>query len=162
MPSVEREELIRRYREGPQLLEAAVEGLTDEELDRRPQDGGWTPREVVHHVADSEMTSAIRLRRLVAEDDPVIQGYDQVEFARRLHYGERAIGASLAAVRSARETTASILEHMTEAEWNRAGTHTESGAYGVGDWLAIYAAHCHDHAAQIRRSTEEAKQIRPV
>ena len=71
----------------------------DAELDARPADGGWTPREVVHHVADSEMTSAIRLRRLIAEDDPLIVGYDGDEFARRLHYAERPIEPALAADR---------------------------------------------------------------
>jgi hypothetical protein len=149
---VERTDLIQRYRAGPDVLEAAVARLSDADLDRRPADGGWTPREVVHHLADSEMTSAIRLRRLLAEDGPVIQGYDEVAFARRLHYRERQIGPSLSAVRAARETTASILEHLGGAEWSRAGTHTESGPYSVGDWLRIYAAHCHEHVDQIRRA----------
>ena len=139
------------------MLEAAVARLSEAELDRRPADGGWTPREVVHHLADSEMTSAIRLRRLLAEDAPVIQGYDEVEFARRLHYQGRPIGPSLSAVRAARETTASILEQLGEAEWSRAGTHTESGPYSVGDWLHIYAAHCHDHVDQIRRALTEVQ-----
>jgi hypothetical protein len=52
--------LVARYEAGPDVLRAAIEGLTDEQLDHRPADGGWTPREVVHHCADSEMTSAIR------------------------------------------------------------------------------------------------------
>ena len=91
------------------MLRAAVAGLADAELDRRPSDGGWTPREVVHHVADSEMTSAIRLRRLIAEDEPLIVGYDGDEFARRLHYADRPIEPALAAVEAARATTAQIL-----------------------------------------------------
>lgn len=96
------------------------------------------------------MTSAIRLRLLIAEDNPTIVGYDQEEFARRLHY-DRPIEPSLAAFRAARETTAAILDRLTEDDWSRRGTHTESGAYGMMDWLAIYAAHAHDHASQIRR-----------
>ena len=80
------------------------------ELDHRPADGGWTPREVVHHVADSEMTSAIRLRRLIAEDEPLIVGYDGDEFARRLHYADRPIEPALAAVAAARATTVQILQ----------------------------------------------------
>ena len=85
-------------------------GITEAELDARPADGGWTPREVVHHTADSEMTSAIRLRRLVAEDDPLIVGYDGDEFARRLHYDDRPIGPALDAIDGARATTAQILD----------------------------------------------------
>ncbi len=149
-----RADLIQRYREGPDVLEQAVAGLTDDELDRRPGPGEWTAREVVHHCADSETMSAIRLRKLLAEDEPLIQGYDEEEWARRLHYGERPIAPSLAAVRSARESSASLLEALDEAEWARTGTHSESGRYGVGQWLEIYAAHCHDHAEQIRRAAK--------
>jgi hypothetical protein len=150
--SADRAALIARYREGPDELAAAVAELTGAQLDARPADGSWTPREVAHHCADSEMTSAIRLRRLLAEDSPVLAGYDEEEFARRLHYGDRPIEHSLAAVRAARATSAEILDRLGEAEWSRAGTHTEGGSYGVEDWLRIYAAHCHEHADQVRRA----------
>jgi hypothetical protein len=144
--------LIERYRSGPGVIAAAVAGLDDAALDTRPADGGWTPREVVHHTADSEMTSAIRLRRLIAEDDPLIVGYDGDEFARRLHYADRPIEPALAAIESARSTTAQILERLTDDEWHRTGTHSESGSYGVERWLEIYADHCHDHADQIQQA----------
>jgi hypothetical protein len=144
--------LIERYRSGPGVIAAAVAGLDDAALDTRPADGGWTPREVIHHTADSEMTSAIRLRRLIAEDDPLIVGYDGDEFARRLHYADRPIEPALAAIESARSTTAQILERLTDDEWQRTGTHSESGSYGVERWLEIYADHCHDHADQIQQA----------
>jgi DinB superfamily len=155
---MDRDLLLRRYREGPDELEAAVAGLSDAQLDYLPCDGGWSPREVVHHTADSELTSAIRLRKLLAEENADIQGYDEMEFSRRLHYRERPIGASLESVRSSRETSASILEYLTEADWNRTGTHSESGPYSVETWLKIYATHCHDHAEQITRAVREARQ----
>jgi DinB superfamily len=147
-----RDELVARYREGPAVVEQAVAGLNEEELDRRPAEGEWSPREVVNHLADSEMTSAIRLRKLLAEDSPTLQGYDEEEFARRLHYDVRPIGPSLAALRGARETSASILEHLSEADWERSGTHSESGPYSVQTWLEIYATHARDHAEQIRKA----------
>ncbi len=149
-----RDELVARYREGPDVVERTVAGLTDEELDHRPADGGWSPRQVVHHLADSEMASAIRLRKLLVEDSPTIQGYDEEEYARGLHYDTRPIAPSLAALRAARETTASILDHLTDEDWTRTGTHTESGEYSVQTWLEIYAAHAHDHADQIRRALD--------
>jgi hypothetical protein len=151
MTQDERKVLIARYADGYAEVARALEGITDAELDARPRPGTWSPREIVHHLADSEMTSAIRLRRLVAEDAPVIVGYDQEEFARRLHY-DRPIDASLEAFRWARATTVGILERLTEAEWQRAGTHTESGAYSMERWLEIYAQHAHGHADQIRRA----------
>ena len=70
-------------------------------------------------------------------------------FPRKLHYAERPITASLDAVRAARETSAELLGCLSEEEWTRDGTHSESGRYTVEDWLKIYAAHPHDHAAQI-------------
>jgi len=151
---MDREALIRQYVAAADEVRAAVAGLTDDQLDRSPEDepGGWTARQIVHHLADSEMTSAIRLRRLLCEDRPVIAAYDEEEFARRLHYDTRPIGPSLAALAAARATTAQLLERLTEEDWARSGTHSDSGPYGVEDWLRIYAAHGHDHADQIRRA----------
>lgn len=150
-----RAHLIERYRQGYDVIVEALQAITETELDAREAPGEWSPREIVHHLADSEMTSAIRLRRLIAEDTPEITGYDQEEFARRLYY-DRPLEPSLAAFRAARESTADILNRLTEEEWGRAGTHSESGAYSVTDWLEIYAAHAHDHADQIRRARAAA------
>ncbi len=146
-----RRTLVEQYRQGYEAVVKALEGITEAELDRRPAPGKWTAREIVHHLADSEMTSAIRLRRLIAEDNPVIVGYDQEEFARRLRY-DRPIAASLGALKAARETTCEIIDRLTDAEWQRAGTHSESGAYSVYAWLEIYGVHAHNHADQIRRA----------
>jgi hypothetical protein len=110
---------------------------------------------VVHHLADSEATAYVRLRRLVAEDEPVILGYDEPEYARRLHY-ERPIATSLAVLRAVRAASLELLESLTPAEWTRTGTHSESGPYSVERWLGIYAAHAHDHAAQIREARGSA------
>jgi DinB superfamily len=151
-----RAELVERYKEGFRVFAEALEGITDSELDARSGPQEWTPREVVHHMADSEMTSAIRLRRLIAEDAPTIQGYDQEEFAQRLFYGERPIEGSLQAVAAARRTTGDILDRLTDDQWARSGTHTESGRYGVEAWLEVYADHAHDHADQIRRARGSA------
>jgi hypothetical protein len=151
MTSDARRQLIERYRAGYEEVARAVEGASDAELDRQPAPGKWTPREIVHHLADSEMTSAIRLRRLIAEDRPLIKGYDQEEYARRLHY-DRPIRSSLDALRAARASTADLLDRLTPEEWARGGTHSESGAYSVERWLEIYADHAHNHADQIRRA----------
>ena len=75
-----RQALIDQYCEGPGVVTAALAGATDEELDARPAPNEWSAREVVHHLADSEATSYIRIRKLLAEDDPVIYGYDEAEF----------------------------------------------------------------------------------
>jgi hypothetical protein len=143
--------LIARYRAGHAAVVDALAGADDAALDRRPGPGTWSARDIVHHLADSEMTSAIRLRRLLAEENAAIVGYDQEEFARKLHY-DRPIAASLEAFKWARVSTAEILDQLSEEEWSRAGTHNEIGRYPVERWLEIYADHAEGHAAQIRRA----------
>ena len=150
-----RRQLVQKYKEGYQTVADAVQGATEAELDARPAPAKWSAREIVHHLADSEMTSAVRLRVLLAEDNPAIKGYDEAEFARRLYY-DRPIAASLDAFRTARLTTAELLDRMTDAEWAREGTHTQHGRYAVEDWLRIYADHAHNHADQIRRARASA------
>lgn len=156
MDASERAQLIETYESGYAAVEQALDGISDAELDARPDANEWTAREIVHHLADSEMTSAIRLRRLLAEDDPTIVGYDQEEFARRLRY-DRPIEGSMLAFKGSRDATAPLLHGLTDEEWSRSGTHTESGPYSVETWLRIYAAHGHDHADQIRRARVSAR-----
>ena len=146
-----RRALIEEYREGPAVVHRALEGITEAELDHRPIGGDWSPRQVVQHLADSEMTSAIRLRTLIAENNPTLSGYDEAGFADIFRYADRPIEPALMAMDSARATTAQILDFLEPAQWQRAGTHTESGSYSVVDWLRIYARHAHEHAEQIDR-----------
>lgn len=155
-----RRRLIETYKDGYRVVADALAGATGDELDAAPGDGKWTVRQIVHHLADSEMTSAIRLRLLLASPNPAIAGYDQEEFARRLYYTDRPIEASLQAFDAARRSTGEILDRMSDAEWLREGTHTEHGRYTVYMWLEIYAAHAHAHADQIRAARAAAKQAR--
>jgi hypothetical protein len=150
--STERATLIDRYRSGAAAAQEALAGITDVELDRPQVDpSAWTAREVAHHLADSESMAYIRLRRLIAEDFPSIAGYDEPEWARRLHY-ERPIASAVAVMTAVRAASLELLESLTPDEWARRGVHGESGAYGVEEWLRIYADHPHDHAVQIREA----------
>lgn len=145
----EREQLIAQYQDGYRVVAEALVKITDEELDARPSPQAWSARQIVHHLADSEMTAAIRLRLLLAEDRPAIKGYDQDEFARRLHY-DRPYEASLELFRAVRASTTELLGCLTEAEWLREGTHTELGRFGIDTWLRVYGPHAHRHATQLR------------
>ena len=153
MDAAERRTLIDQYRAGIAEVHRALEGAPTAELDRRPAPTEWTAREVAHHLADSETMSTIRLRRLIAEDEPLIPAYDEKAFAHRLHY-DRPIDASLAVFAAVRTANIELLGTLTEAEWQRGGTHSEDGPYSVETWLRIYATHGHDHADQIRRARE--------
>jgi hypothetical protein len=156
----ERKKMIELYRGGYAAVAEALLKITPEELNFKPDPKRWSVREIVHHLADSEMTAAVRLRLLVAQDRPTIHGYDQDEFARRLYY-DRPHEASLELFRVARQSTAEILDRLTASEWVREGTHTEAGPYGVESWLKTYSEHAHKHARQIRvvrdAATKQAK-----
>ena len=151
MTPEERDVLIKQYAAGYEEVVSALNDFPAESLGAHPIRDKWSAREIVHHLGDSETTSAGRIRRLLCEEDPLIQGYDQDQFATKLHYNERDMSPALEAFRSARATTMQLLRLMSDDDWQRAGTHSESGRYTAEDWLRIYAAHAHNHAAQIRR-----------
>jgi len=154
MTPEERKDLIAKYAAGYEEVINALDGFPADSLGAHPLPGKWSAREIVHHLGDSETFSAGRLRKLLAEDNPLIQGYDQDQFAIKLRYNERDMAPALEAFRLARETTMQLFDLMTEDDWKRAGTHTDSGRYTTEDWLVIYAKHAHNHAAQIRRLCE--------
>jgi hypothetical protein len=152
IPGMDRQEQLEQYRGGYEAVADALAGATEDELDRAPESGdGWTARMVAHHLADSEATAYVRLRRLIAEEDPEITGYDEAAFAQRLHY-DRPVESSLDVLRAVRAASLDLLESLSPEEWERRGTHTESGAYSVDRWLQIYVRHPHEHAEQIRRA----------
>jgi hypothetical protein len=149
MERQERELLLAQYADGYRIVAEALLKITEEELDGKPSPTKWSPREIVHHLADSEMVAAVRVRRLIAEDRPAIAAYDQDQYAHRLHY-DRSHQASLELFRAVRASTAELLGTLSESEWLREGTHSEMGRFGVDTWLRIYAPHAHRHADQIR------------
>src|SRR5262249_57327375 len=106
MDHSKRQAMIEQYRRGYQEVAEAIAGATEAELDARPAPGKWTAREIVHHLADSELTSAIRMHNLIATDNLAIAGYHQGGFAQRLHY-HPPNAASLAALPPALQPDAS-------------------------------------------------------
>jgi hypothetical protein len=148
-------DLLFRYRRGVNLVLDALANADAAALDRRPaQPGAWSAREVVHHLADSETNSYVRLRRLLAEPEgTTIQGYDEAQWAKTLHY-ERPITASLAVFTAVRQSSSELLDavlpDLPDSAWERTGEHTESGDYRLVDWLTVYADHAQTHADQIR------------
>jgi hypothetical protein len=146
-----RREMIEQYKDGYRAVQETLDQLGEAELDTRPAADGWSPREIAHHLADSETIGSVRLRRLLAEEHPAIQGYDEPEYARRLHY-DRPIASSLEVFRAVRAATAELLDSLSEEEWAREGAHSETGRYTMDDWLDMYASHAHDHAAQMFRA----------
>src|SRR2546423_9953739 len=113
MDAETRRSLIARYRSGAAAIDDALACITDDELDRRPSGGGWSAREVVHHLADAEMRSGLRLRQLLAETNPVIPAYDEEQYARRLFY-DRPVASALETIAAVRTSSAEILDRLDD------------------------------------------------
>jgi len=150
----ERAALIEQYARGPERIREALARVPKAALSWRPGVGKWSAHEVVVHCADSETNSALRIRTLIAEKEPLVVGYDQDAWARVFDYQSESLEDALAAASSARVRTAPLLRRLTDAEWTKEGRHTESGRYTAEDWLRIYAAHLEGHAQQIERNVE--------
>lgn len=156
--SADREQLIRRYEEGPAKLREAFAKVPREALKWRPGPGKWSVHEIVCHCADSEMNGAARIRFLMAEENPVIQAYDQDRWAQKLDYHSARPELALAAVEAIRALTANLLRRLPDHAWSAVGTHSESGRYAARDWLDIYAEHLEKHSRQIERNLGQWRQ----
>lgn len=148
----ERTALIDRYAEGPRQLREAVARVPEPTLVWRPAPGKWSVHEVIVHCADAEINSAMRIRYLLAAEQPTILGYDQDSWARTLDYAAQPLGPALAALEAARAHTVPLLRRLPEPAWQRAGTHSEMGHYTAEKWLQVYAEHLDVHARQIDRN----------
>jgi hypothetical protein len=142
--------LIARYRDGARAIAEVVASLSLTDLDQRAGQE-WSAREVVHHVADAELIESARLRRILAEENPILPWVDEEEDARRLHY-DRSIETSVVLTESLVAANAALVESLASQEWLRFGTHTRDGRYSVEDWLQKMSGHAHDHAAQMLRA----------
>ena len=152
MDRAEREALIQQYAGGPRRLKAALATVPAEALTWRPAPGEWSAHEVVCHCADSETNSYARIRFLVAEPEPVIQGYDEAQWARTFDYHAHPLEPALATVEAVRANTTALIRRLPDEAWRRVGRHTESGRYTAEDWLRIYAEHLENHARQIEKN----------
>lgn len=158
MTAAERTVLIDQYAAGPARLRAALATVPREALQWRPAPGEWSAHEVVVHCADSESHSYCRVRLLLAEPDPVIVGYDEARWARDFDYHALPLDPALATVEAVRGNTVPLLRRLPDAAWERVGRHTESGRYGMLDWLRVYADHLEGHARQIEGNVAAWRQ----
>lgn len=125
--------------------------VTPADLDKHVPDG-WTPRQIAHHMADSETQSYARLRRLIAEPTgSVIQGYDEAMWAENptLGYTELPIENSIAVYKAVRAASLDIIKRMDTADLEHSGVHTDSGHYTMLNWLRAYTNHPRAHADQM-------------
>lgn len=168
LPSTSSPEAVARYRAAlldalgdadpldvlastPGWFERAVD-TTDASVLRTPEAAGkWSVADVIHHLADSETVWSVRLRRVLAEDRPRLDGYDQDLWARRLGYRSRPVEPSLDLFRAVRLGNLDLLARTTPGDRLRVGLHGERGEESVGDMVRIYAGHDVAHRRQTTR-----------
>ncbi|MEO6463828.1 MAG: YfiT family bacillithiol transferase [Candidatus Eisenbacteria bacterium] len=151
----ERAGWIDRIAEAPARLRAAVAGLDDEQLETPYREGGWTVRQVAHHLPDSHMHACLRFRLALTEDGPAIRPYDEDKWA-RLHDARTApVEVSLRLLDALHERWVPLLRSLSAADFARGLVHPEHPAgMTLEKLLALYAWHGHHHVAQIEHLLE--------
>jgi hypothetical protein len=153
----QRPELIDRIEKTPFRLREAVEGLSESQLDTPYRPGGWTVRQVVHHLADSHMNSFCRFRVALTEDTPSIKGYDQDAWAELSDSRTAPVEVSLALLEALHRRWVLLLRSMTPADFARTLLHSELGPIALDRLLALYAWHGEHHCAHAALAARETK-----
>lgn len=144
----DRDHAISVIAEFPEQLRQAVRGFDDDQLDMPYREGGWTVRQVVHHVADSHMTAFHRLRRALTEDWPEVHGYNEKAF-NTLPDHTAPVEWSLEILESLHARWVMVLHALTEEQWSRGFRHAERGPSRLDEAMLLYAWHSRHHLAHI-------------
>jgi uncharacterized damage-inducible protein DinB len=145
----ERERLIGQIAEAPSRLREAVAGLGDEQLDTPYRPGGWTVRQVVHHVPDSHLNSYVRFKLAMTEDEPTIKPYDEARWAALTDSERTPIAVSLGLLESLHERWVILLRSLAASDFKRTFRHPELGVVSLNRNVALYAWHGRHHVAHI-------------
>jgi hypothetical protein len=141
--------LIEHYAAGGEKLSLAIRGLTREDLLAVPAAdagvGKWSIQQVVIHCMDSDLIATDRLKRMIAEDNPSLIGYDENKFVQNLYYPEQPADVAVQIVDLNRRVFAEVLRRLPESAWSRKGTHNERGAVNVGGYLKSTVDHLDHH-----------------
>jgi uncharacterized damage-inducible protein DinB len=149
MASTARSALIDDFLAGLSLVRRAVGDLSVEQLHARPIAGKWSPLEVVCHLVDSDQAWCHRMKRVIAEEKPLLIGYDESRFAEALGYHERDLEDELALLNAMRTQMARVLRALPEQALGRAGIHSERGLVTLEEMVRIEAEHVRHHVGQI-------------
>jgi len=144
-----RSEWIEQIAQTPALLRAAVQGLTDAQLDTPYRDGGWTVRQLAHHVPDSHMNAYTRFKLGLTEDNPLIKTYDEALWAQLDDSRTTPVEASLTLLEVLHTRWVLLLRSLTDEQWSRTIQHPEWGSLPLGSLLALYAWHGRHHVAHV-------------
>ena len=152
--------LLERFRRGPELMAVILTGVFGEEEDYIPAPGKWSIRQLIAHVADTEIVAAGRLRQVIAEDNPTLVPFDQNAWVERLDYARRKPKQSLESFRRLRAENYELLKGLDEAAYERTGRHTERGPLSLRQMLELFSNHAESHARQIEAIREQYKKAK--
>lgn len=155
MTRIAHSDCIQRIERLPEALASAVAGLNDEQLDTPYRSGGWSVRQVVHHLADSHLHAYIRMKLAFTEHHPTLKPYDQNVWAELLDASAAPIESSLLILKGLHARWATFLKSIPEADWTRTAFHPENGEMKLETFLDYYASHGSHHVEQIRRLRRE-------
>ncbi len=156
MDSMTRDKKIAQLEELPGLVEATVKGLEGAVLDSPYRAGGWTARQLVHHLADSHMNAFIRFKLAITEQQPTVKPYDQDEWSKLPDSVGFPVDASLQVLRGVHVRLVQLLRSLPEESWSRTVVHPERGRLSLDDLLEIYAGHGLKHVEHMRKAIEAA------
>ena len=145
----QRAQLIADIAEAPAALRAAVKDLSPQQLDTPYREGGWTVRQVTHHVPDSHMNAYVRYKLALTEDDPTIKPYAEDRWAELADSQSTPVEVSLALTDSLHSRWVQLLRSLKPEDWKRTFKHPERGAVSLGMNLALYAWHGKHHVAHV-------------
>jgi uncharacterized damage-inducible protein DinB len=140
----------------PKNLRAAVQGLSEGQLDTPYRPGGWTVRQVVHHVPDSHLNSYMRFKLALTEDEPTIKPYAEDRWAELADTKATPVAVSLTLLDSLHDRWVRLLRSLTPEEWKRTFRHPDLGAMTLEKTLALYAWHGRHHVAHITSLRERS------
>jgi uncharacterized damage-inducible protein DinB len=156
MSSSRTKDLIHAFLDGPLEVKRVVSGLTAEQLQARPVPGRWSTLEVVCHLVDSDQAWCHRMKRVIAEERPLIIGYDETRFTATLDYEQRDVQEELALLEGMRRQMARILSRLPEEAWSRTCVHTERGLMTLEQMLQAEVEHIPHH---VRHVLEKRKAL---
>jgi hypothetical protein len=143
-------ELVDRYAAGAPALGESIAGLSRAELNAHPVPDTWSIQQIVLHLMDSDLIASDRMKRVIAEENPTLIGYDETAFSKRLFYDQLDAAMACDVFRQNRLLTAAILRNLPAEAFSRRGMHNERGAVTLGDLLETYVGHLDHHLKFIR------------
>jgi len=149
LEGVERATLLAVLEQTPGRFRALTEGLTEAQLDQQYRPGGWTLRQVVHHVADSHVNSYVRMKLAITEDSPQVKTYDEKLWAELPEARTGPVDMSLSLIEALHRRWVAFLRALTPEQWRRTFVHPDWGVVTIDDAVTLYAWHCRHHAAHV-------------